>query len=81
MQRESIYGLMASILHLGNINFENDDSRHATIAKDSNKCIVVAANLLAIDVKRLENAFLKCRLIMPNMSETEVKCVQKQYIR
>lgn len=80
MQRESIYGLLASILHLGNIQFGNNDSGYAHISSESYQSLVCAADLLATDSKILENSLLKRKLSVPNnQRDSEVTYVK--YIR
>lgn len=55
-----IYRLLAAILHMGNVNFENNDSGCAQIAETSNESFECAANLLKISNTQLKNALL-CR--------------------
>lgn len=67
-QRYTIYGLMASILHLGNIKFENNDLGYAQICAESNECVEFVAELVATNSKQLEKVFLERKLIVPNQS-------------
>lgn len=53
-----IYGLLAAILHMGNVNFENDDSGYAQIAENSNESFECTANLLKMSKTQLKDALL-----------------------
>lgn len=65
-QLYTIYSLLASILHLGNIKFENDDLGYARICAESNECVEFVAELVATNSKQLEKVFLARKLIVPN---------------
>lgn len=60
-QRHEIYGLVAAVLHLGNITFEDDpkDARGGCqIAVSSEKSLTVAAKLLGVDPTELRQALV-----------------------
>lgn len=65
-QRNSIYGLMASILHLGNIKFEKNDLGYAQICTESNPSLEFVADILETNSKQLEKVFLERSLSIPN---------------
>lgn len=60
--QESVYTILSAILHLGNIHFENNELGYAVIS--SSESIKFAANLLAIDLEKLRNAFLKQKMTL-----------------
>lgn len=59
--RESIYSILAAILHLGNVNFKTDNLGSAQINDDdgSHDALEFAAKLLAINRKYLERVILE----------------------
>lgn len=62
--RNKMYALLATILHLSNVNFETNGCEHSQINdKDvSQKSLEHAANLLEIHTKTLESLFLEKRI-------------------
>lgn len=73
--RESVYSILALILHFGNIQFENNDDGYAeTSSSDSIKS---AANLVAIDSDKLRDVFLKRKIVFKNIRNTTVLYVLK----
>lgn len=71
MLRCPIYNLLAAILHLGNVNFENDESGCAQVTEDSNESFECAANLLKISNAQLKNALLSRNLTVHRLNNTE----------
>lgn len=67
--RESIYNVLAFILHLGNVKFEMDDHGFAQISNDSYQSMEFAANIVSIDKKQLQNTLLNRTLILPNQDD------------
>lgn len=63
--RQSIYAIVAAILHLGNINFVNNDLSGAKVNDDdgSQQSLEYAAELLAMSPKRLQNALLERKVV------------------
>lgn len=59
--RESIYSILAAILHLGNVNFKTDNLGFAQIndGDGSHDALEFAAKLLAINRKYLERVILE----------------------
>ncbi|XP_055309914.1 myosin heavy chain 95F-like [Sitodiplosis mosellana] len=59
--RPSIYAILASILHLGNVTFSTNDEGFAQINAndDSKRSIQYAADLLKIDLNELERVLLQ----------------------
>lgn len=57
-QRAKIYQIVAGILHLGNIKFEEHQNRCFIVA-DSVKFLEYSASLLAIDVETLKTNLLE----------------------
>lgn len=59
--RESLYAVLAAVLHLGNVNFVGNHLENAQIDVEdgSHRSLEYAANLLAIDTSILENLLLK----------------------
>lgn len=86
--RLPIYRLLAAILHMGNVNFENNDSSYAQITKNSNESFECAANLLKIDSIHLRNALLSRKFTVNSdnytilndalMAERTKKSIMKQ---
>lgn len=66
-----VYGLLAGILQLGNVNFENDDCGYANISQDSFQYLRNAANCLSLELKQLESAFLEKKLMI-QMNQSSV---------
>lgn len=63
----TIFQLLASILHLGNVVFEDENENKARIMKSSEKHIDFAAKLLSLSSEELKNALLsKPMHIEPN---------------
>lgn len=54
-QKEAVFCMLAAILHLGNIKFEEDNHNHAKIADDDESRISLgwAAKLLSVDAEHL----------------------------
>lgn len=52
-----IYGLIAAILHLGNIVFIDEDGK-AVVSENSKNSINYATELLSIDIETLQSHFL-----------------------
>lgn len=69
--REKIYSELAAILHLGNLNFEHDNSGFAKIVAESNQSLEIAAKLLSVNPKELENVLLKRKLITSSKQKDE----------
>lgn len=69
--REKIYSELAAILHLGNLNFERDNSGFAKIVAESNQSLEIAAKLLSVNPKELENVLLKRKLITSSKQKDE----------
>lgn len=59
--RQSIYKLIAAVLHLGNVNFESNNSEYAQINDEdgSQRSLEYAAELLAINTIRLKSLLLE----------------------
>lgn len=70
--RESIYAVMAAILHLGNVNFKSNLLENAQIndEDESSQTLEYAANLLAIDKHVLENLLLERKIKSGNDTTT-----------
>lgn len=65
-----VYGLLAGILHLGNVNLKNDCG-YANISQDSFQYLRNAADCLSLDLKQLESAFLEKKLMI-QMNQSSV---------
>lgn len=63
--RESIYAIIAAILHLGNVNFKTNHLENAQINDDdgSRRSLEFSADLLSIDKVVLENLLLERKII------------------
>lgn len=61
--REMIYQRLAAILHLGNVNFEDNNEDHAEIKEE--KSVQYAASLLGIDTESLRDVLLKRKFNAP----------------
>lgn len=68
-RRNEIYRHLAALLHLGNIDFENNDDNKSFITSDTYSSLEYAANLLSIDVVELKNVFLERKYTIPNKEE------------
>lgn len=80
--KESVYTTLSAILHLGNVNFENNDLGYAIISPSDS--IELAANLLAVDSEKLTTAFLTRKIRLPNGDVTNLyvkifHCIVKFY--
>ncbi|XP_031633965.1 myosin heavy chain 95F-like, partial [Contarinia nasturtii] len=62
--RESIYAILAAILHLGNVKFKTDHLGFAQINDGSHSALESAANLLAIDEKHLKCVLLERKMVV-----------------
>lgn len=64
--RNSIYSILAALLHLGNVNFKADQLGFAQIndIDDSYIALERAAYLLAINVNEIESVLLERKLIV-----------------
>lgn len=71
-----IYTLLAAILHMGNVKFENNDLGYAQIAENSKESFQYAANLLKINNTRLKDALLSRNITMPCRNHSENLKVQ-----
>lgn len=76
--RNSIYALLAAILHLGNINFTMDSECFAQIdendtSKHNIRCI---ADLLNMNPKDLEQVLLQRTVTVPNNQKDSVSYVK-----
>lgn len=58
MQREKIYQIVAGILHLGNIQFDEYEGR-CYISADSEKFLEYSASLFGVDVETLKANLLE----------------------
>jgi len=61
VQKMEIYGLVAAVLHLGNISFEDlpDDARGGCqVAETSEKSLKITCKLLGIDADELRQALV-----------------------
>lgn len=63
--RQSIYVSLAAILHLGNINFKNNDLLGAEVNDDddSQQSLEYAAELLELSPNQLQNALLERKVL------------------
>lgn len=66
-----IYSLLAAILHLGNVSFENGDTDSAQIAEDSSESFECAANLLKISNEELKDALLNRKSTVHCQNDSE----------
>ncbi|XP_055307029.1 unconventional myosin-Id-like [Sitodiplosis mosellana] len=57
--RESIYTILAAILHLGNVNFTTNNEDFAQISDGSKRSVQYAADLLHTDANNLEQVLLQ----------------------
>lgn len=62
-QRGKIYEIVAGILHLGNIQFEEKENR-CYIVDESVKYLKYSAKLLGIDTEILKNSFLERNVLV-----------------
>lgn len=65
---ESVYKILALILHFGNIQFRNNDDGNSELLSFSS--MEIAANLACVDFKKLEDTFLKRRMFFKNAQDT-----------
>lgn len=59
--RNNIYGLIAAILHLGNISYKEKNEGHSDgceIAESSRNSVLITADLFGVDPIQLEEALL-----------------------
>nr|XP_016489507.1 PREDICTED: myosin-9-like isoform X1 [Nicotiana tabacum] len=66
-EQEAIFRVVASVLHLGNINFSKGQEIDSSVLKDdkSNFHLQTVAELLACDLNDLEDALLKRVMVTP----------------
>lgn len=60
--RNSIYAIIAAILHLGDLHFETDEFENTQISDGSQKLLQYAATLLQIDADDLKKIFLEKKI-------------------
>lgn len=72
---ESIYGLLAGILHMGNIYFENDNNGHGQISNESYQSFEYAADLLSLDSNNFKSALFERQLMVPHNQENVLLCI------
>ena len=61
----SIYSLLAGILHLGNLTFSLDEGVHSDgkCAVDNKASLFIISQLLGVDEKELQQALTQCSLV------------------
>lgn len=64
-KREVIYQIIAAILHLGNINFKDNDTSIAEVNNEdgSQQSLEHAADLLRMDSQKLQTVLLERQII------------------
>lgn len=69
--RSSIYSLIAAILHLGNINFEDNGASVAKIHEEdgSQRSLEHAAELLAVTSMQLQTVLLEREIMKKNQED------------
>lgn len=67
-EQRSVFGMAAAVLHLGNIQFEENDSETAKISEASCPSLLKACELLGLDVDKMSEAVLTKMIVVNGKS-------------